>query len=79
MIMPRLRPALPDQKGKIQGHIEQSQLRKAGLPSHMSHSQPFSGLGLRFRLPHLAHGDQHLLNLLMQAGQHIDTHRHAGD
>lgn len=33
----------------------------------------------RLRLTGLTHTDQHVLNLLMQAGQHIHAHRHAGD
>ncbi|TKS61288.1 MAG: hypothetical protein EWM72_00775 [Nitrospira sp.] len=40
---------------------------------------PFLGFCLRFRLPRVAQSDQHLLDLLLQARQHIDAHRHARD
>ena len=49
------------------------------MPSHSFHSTRFSSLDFLFRLPRVAQADQDLLNLLMQARQHIDTHGHPGD
>jgi hypothetical protein len=34
---------------------------------------------LGFRLPRITQADQDLLNLLMQSGQHIHTHRRTGN
>jgi hypothetical protein len=38
---------------------------------NICHSSPLSYLRFRIRLPHIAQADQHLLNLLMQARQHL--------
>src|SRR5688572_12010323 len=42
-------------------------------------SPPFSALRFWLRLPRIAHTDQYLLNLLMQACQYIYPHGYAGD